>query len=944
MPSKRTSNAAKKTTGGARKGTAQKRGTGSSRTASARLTPMQGDILGVVLAVAAVAMLVSIVAPSSAVVTAAVHAALTLAFGVGAPLVPVALFLFAMTFFLGDERPVSGHVAGGLALIVAAVLAMLSLNVEGAAADPALVFDEGVATSAGGYVGGAVAWVLLTLVGTVVGNVVLVGVVLAGLVVCGFSISGAVARVRERASEAWARHRERAEERREQAIIDAVAAEEQSAQREDAQGGAADAGASGGGASQPSLFDETGEATTSYIGARKTSVLKRRQAQAGDTPPTQKAPAPTVELPWDEGAPAGGADAAASTASAAPASHLRDVPEGATVVLVGEDRPLDPAVIDPAALDQTLVSPAPEPAPGPAEGSQAGSADGAGAKAGEGAGTVPGFLRGTRRRKGAAAATTAAEAGAAAADAAAVTGDAPAPSDPADAAPAGEAVRIAPAPRAARPGDGDASYELPPLSILRVNADSASSFASESELAATAARLQATLEEFNSTSRVTGWVAGPSVTTFKVSMGEGERVSKIVNLQDDIALSLAARSVRIFAPIPGTSLVGVEIPNEKAQPVYLADVLPYATGGPLECAFGRDSEGRPIVVDLAGLPHLLVAGTTGSGKSVLLNSIIMSMLMRATPEQVRLIMVDPKRVEFTSYAGLPHLYVPVVTEPRQAASALQWGVTEMERRLKVFEHYKVRDIATYNRNVDGDKYAQMDNPPAHMPYFVIVIDELADLMMVAGKDVESSIVRIAQLGRAAGIHLVVATQRPSADVVTGLIRANIDNRVALSVDNSLNSRIILDQKGAEQLLGRGDMLVKLRGKKPRRAQGCMVSDEEIEAAVAHIKGQVSADYHEDILTAVVPTTPGGAGPEAPKDEDPLLWEAAGIVVDSQLGSTSGLQRALSVGYARAGRIMDMLEAKGVVGPANGSKPREVLLDKDGLEDLKAAEAAYREVV
>ena len=925
MPSKRTSNAAKKTTGGARKGTAQKRGTGSSRTASARLTPMQGDILGVVLAVAAVAMLVSIVAPSSAVVTAAVHAALTLAFGVGAPLVPVALFLFAMTFFLGDERPVSGHVAGGLALIVAAVLAMLSLNVEGAAADPALVFDEGVATEAGGYVGGAVAWVLLTLVGTVVGNVVLVGVVLAGLVVCGFSISGAVARVRERASEAWARRRERAEERREQAIIDAVAAEEEAARREAAQ---AVQGAPGGGAAQPSLFDETGEATTSYIGARKTSVLRRRQVAPGDTSPTQQAPAPTAELPWDEGTPAGGADAgAAAAAQTAPASHLRDVPEGATVVLVGEDRPLDPAVIDPAALDRTVVAPAPEPAPGPAEGSQAGPGDGGGAKAAEGAGTVPGFLRGTRRRKGASGA-----AGAAAAATAA------------DAAPAGEAVRIAPAPRAARPGDGDASYELPPLSILRVNADSASSFASEAELAATAARLQATLEEFNSTSRVTGWVAGPSVTTFKVSMGEGERVSKIVNLQDDIALSLAARSVRIFAPIPGTSLVGVEIPNEKAQPVYLADVLPYATGGPLECAFGRDSEGRPIVVDLAGLPHLLVAGTTGSGKSVLLNSIIMSMLMRATPEQVRLIMVDPKRVEFTSYAGLPHLYVPVVTEPRQAASALQWGVTEMERRLKVFEHYKVRDIATYNKNVDGDKYAQMDNPPAHMPYFVIVIDELADLMMVAGKDVESSIVRIAQLGRAAGIHLVVATQRPSADVVTGLIRANIDNRVALSVDNSLNSRIILDQKGAEQLLGKGDMLVKLRGKKPRRAQGCMVSDEEIEAAVAHIKGQVSADYHEDILTAVVPTTPGGAGPEAPKDEDPLLWEAAGIVVDSQLGSTSGLQRALSVGYARAGRIMDMLEAKGVVGPANGSKPREVLLDKDGLEDLKAAEAAYREVV
>ena len=238
----------------------------------------------------------------------------------------------------------------------------------------------------------------------------------------------------------------------------------------------------------------------------------------------------------------------------------------------------------------------------------------------------------------------------------------------------------------------------------------------------------------------------------------------------------------------------------------------------------------------------------------------------------------------------------------------------------------------------------MENPPKHMPYFVIVIDELADLMMVAGKDVESSIVRIAQLGRAAGIHLIVATQRPSADVVTGLIRANIDNRVALSVDNSINSRIILDQKGAEQLLGKGDMLVKLRGKKPRRAQGCWVSDEEIEQTVRFVREQVVADYHEDILTAVVPNTPGAPGePGGAKDDDPLVWEAARIVVESQLGSTSSLQRALSVGYARAGRIMDMLEAKGVVGPANGSKPRDVLLDKDGLEELRVQEAAYREV-
>ena len=427
-------------------------------------------------------------------------------------------------------------------------------------------------------------------------------------------------------------------------------------------------------------------------------------------------------------------------------------------------------------------------------------------------------------------------------------------------------------------------------------------------------------------------------------MGEGERVNKITNLTDDIALSLAARSVRIFAPIPGTSLVGIEIPNRETQPVYLGDLMPYVKGGPLEGAFGRDSEGKPVVVDIASLPHLLVAGTTGSGKSVFLNGLVMTMLMRATPEELRLIMVDPKRVEFTFYEGLPHLYVPVVTDAHKAASALQWAVTEMERRLKVFQHYKVRDIITYNRNVDGDKYAEMDNPPKHMPYFVIVIDELSDLMMVAGKDVESSIVRIAQLGRAAGIHLIVATQRPSADVVTGLIKANIDNRVALSVDNGMNSRIILDQNGAERLLGHGDMLYKLRGQRPKRAQGCFVSQDEVEQVVAFIKEHRDADYHEDILTVVSPNEPGVPGvPGAASADDPLIWEAAQLVVDSQLGSTSGLQRALSVGYARAGRIMDMLEAKGVVGPANGSKPRDVLLDKDGLEELCNAESQYGEV-
>ena len=865
MPSNRSKNAPKKNSGA--------RGS-SSRASKAAQTPergsVTGDLVGIALAVVAIAMVVSIVAPSSAVITSAVGNGLELAFGAGAILFPLALLAFSATFFVEDGTLVSGRIAAGLTLVVLAVLAMLSLNLPGAESMPESVVSATVVKGAGGYVGGFIALALLRFLGVIVGNVVLVGLVVTGIVICGFSISDAVSRINSRLALAGELHRARAEAKAQERELAAQAGD---ATRERAPKGRRGKGE----VPQASLFDETGEGETTFIGDRKTSVLRRRGKAAG---------------------------AEAATAADVPGAPVESSADGTSLFDV--DLPWDEPLDDEGEPAQTKLLKGRRKSRGrKAQGEAA--ADAAedstdGAKA-----AVPDFLAGVKGERV----------------------HVPAP------APAGDKI--------SRPGDTQADYELPPLSILRKNDVTDSSYADDSELAKTAQRLQGTLEEFGLTSRVTGWIAGPSVTTFKISMGEGERVSKIVNLEDDITLSLAAKSVRIFAPIPGTSLVGIEIPNEKPQPVFLSDVLPYAQGGPLECAFGRDSEGKPIVVDLAGLPHLLVAGTTGSGKSVLLNAIIMSMLMRSTPEQVRLIMVDPKRVEFTGYAGLPHLYVPVVTEPRQAASALQWGVTEMERRLKVFEHYKVRDIKTYNGNVDGGKYSDMENPPKHMPYFVIVIDELADLMMVAGKDVESSIVRIAQLGRAAGIHLIVATQRPSADVVTGLIRANIDNRVALSVDNALNSRIILDQKGAEQLLGRGDMLVKLRGKKPRRAQGCWVSDEEIEQTVAFVREQVTADYHEDILTAVVPNTPGAPGAEVGKDDDPLVWEAARIVVESQLGSTSGLQRALSVGYARAGRIMDMLEAKGVVGPANGSKPREVLLDKEALEDLKVQEAAYREV-
>ena len=389
--------------------------------------------------------------------------------------------------------------------------------------------------------------------------------------------------------------------------------------------------------------------------------------------------------------------------------------------------------------------------------------------------------------------------------------------------------------------------------------------------------------------------------------------------------------------------MGIEIPNRSRQNVSFGDILPYVKGGPLEFALGRDAEGTPMVADLAKMPHLLIAGTTGSGKSVVISSILMSLLMRTFPEDVRLIMIDPKRVEFAPYDGLPHLYVPVVTEPKQAASALQWAVSEMERRLKIFERIGVRKISTFNDKQAAGEFDHYDNPPVKMPYLVIVIDELSDLMMVAGKDVEASIVRIAQLGRAAGIHMIVATQRPSSNVVTGLIKANITNRIGLTVATGIDSRVILDQTGAEKLLGQGDMLFsRVDWGKPKRIQGCYVSDEEIVDVVGFVKEQSTADYHEEILSAVAPAmvSGGGAGSSSGDsgDDDPLLWDAARIVVESQLGSTSGLQRRLKVGYARAGRIMDMLEEKGVVGPPDGSKPREVLLDPEGLAELESLEA------
>ena len=500
-----------------------------------------------------------------------------------------------------------------------------------------------------------------------------------------------------------------------------------------------------------------------------------------------------------------------------------------------------------------------------------------------------------------------------------------------------------------RPEQG---FELPPFELLATSTDPEKDLATDSELQETGACLQETLEDFNIMAKVVGWVAGPTVTLFKVDLPAGVRVSRVTALEDDIALALAAPGVRIFAPIPGTNYVGIEVPNRTRQTVLLGDVIKDAAPGPLQIAIGKDVEGHCIVSDLAKMPHLLIGGTTGSGKSVSINAMIMSILMRATPSEVRFIMIDPKRVEFTPYNGIPHLYVPVVTEPKEAASALSWGVAEMERRLKVFSKVGARNIGQYNAKVQAAqaeaKAAQEageDLPENELgdelPYIVIIIDELADLMMNVGKEVEFSISRIAQLARAAGIHLIVATQRPSTNVVTGLIKANITNRIAFNVASGIDSRVILDTPGAENLIGLGDLLLsKPEYAKPMRIQGCYVSEDEINAVVEKLRSQGEPEYHSEILSTNLITLgscPSDASGGTCADDDPLIWEAAELVVSSGLGSTSNIQRRLKVGYSRAGRIMDMLEDKGVVGPPNGSKPREVLVDAMELETLKAFE-------
>lgn len=436
--------------------------------------------------------------------------------------------------------------------------------------------------------------------------------------------------------------------------------------------------------------------------------------------------------------------------------------------------------------------------------------------------------------------------------------------------------------------------------------------------------LEETLSSFGVEAKVVEVNQGPVITRYELEPAPGVKVSKIVSLADDLALSLAAPDVRIEAPIPGKARVGIEVPNKEVSAVYFRELIedPEFTkkDGKLVFALGRDIAGVPAYADLSKMPHLLIAGATGSGKSVCLNTIIASLLFRATPQQVRMIMVDPKRVELTCYEGIPHLMGPVVTDPKQAAQILHWAVEEMEERYSKFAALGVRNMERYNQQVAG-------NPELLMPYLVVIIDELADLMMVAAPQVEEGICRLAQMARAAGIHLLIATQRPSVDVITGLIKANITSRIAFAVSSQVDSRTILDMAGAERLLGKGDMLFHPTGlPKPMRLQGAFISDQEVEALVSYWLQQGEPQYDEELVEAMEKPT----GIDEEQEEDELFGEALQLVVEAGSASVSLLQRRLRVGYARAGRIVDQLEAKGLIGPSEGSKPRRVLASAEDL--------------
>ena len=489
------------------------------------------------------------------------------------------------------------------------------------------------------------------------------------------------------------------------------------------------------------------------------------------------------------------------------------------------------------------------------------------------------------------------------------------------------------------------AYQYPPVTLLDQNSDDNYTEVG-AELRNNSRRLAQTITSFGVDAKPGDVVHGPSVTRYEFTLDQGVKLSKLTNLADDIALALGSGGVRI-APIPNkSSVVGIEVPNRVVTAVRIRDVIDSRAFAEhksrVAFAVGKDIGGNCIVGDIAKLPHVLIAGTTGSGKSVCTNSLIVSLLYKSTPEEVRFIMVDPKMVELAPYNGIPHLLIPVVTDPKKAAGALQWAVYEMMKRYKLFSENGVKDLAGFNA------LAQRNEELKKMPTVVVVIDELADLMLVAAKEVEESICRVAQMGRAAGMHLVIATQRPSSDVITGLMKANIPSRIAFAVASSLESRIILDTTGAEKLVGKGDMLyAPLGAGKPTRVQGCFITPEEIERVVDYVKQSGEAEYSQDVMDkieqAVKEKEKGGKSAGAPEPagespDDELLTAAVDVVLETGQASVSMLQRRLKLGYARAARLVDQMEERGYVGPFEGSKPRQLLIDKAKWQELKMAKA------
>jgi S-DNA-T family DNA segregation ATPase FtsK/SpoIIIE len=893
-------------------------------------------LLGIFIAIVAIAIFIAVIAPGDAILSRGISDFFKMIIGVGAYIFPFALLIWAASFFI--ERGVAASTARlgiGLTIILLSVLAILGLTTPSAAQSPDGIFLQAHLMTHGGYVGGGIAWALLKLVGEGIAYVILIGLIVVGIVLIGFSITGLVERI-----QIWIQ--ERMEARSEARQLSAYDVNGRANNRHSKR------------LQQDELMSATARLSN---GIGKTAVLGDEYPQGGragqdrDYADSDFGYSQYEDVNWDP------RDWDGKTwASEYGVPYDEDL--GSTRRVYGDNNYGEAALEDDANLEAAHVQRGTTPK-NTASSRQA-----------------SGLTKKSQSSKTSQSKTTADEG----ADKTAVS---------------------------------DIPFELPDPAMLKASRSRLTSKAGENELRRTAAELQSTIEEFGIDAKVEGWVAGPTVTLFKLSLGEGVRLNRINSLADDIALALAAPAVRIFSPIPGTTLVGIEVPNANRSFVLLGDVLPDAPAGPLQLAVGKDVEGDSIVANLEKMPHLLIGGTTGSGKSVAINSMIMSVLMNATPAQVRMILIDPKMVELSLYNDIPHLYVPVVTDAQKAASALAWGVIEMERRLKLFQSVGVKNISQYNEYIrrqlaeiekqraaeaakaekaaakaaeaaakaaevardnaiteadealkdfenqqgETESYNEEDASalstkedannreqeelPVEMPLVLIVIDELADLMMVAGKEVETSISRLAQLARAAGLHLIIATQRPSTNVITGLIKANIVNRIAFNVASGIDSRVILDSPGAEDLIGNGDLLFsRPEYGKPQRIQGCFVSEPEIESVVDYLKTQAAPEYREDILSTAVAGLSITSLDSGGGDDDPLIWEAADIVVTTQFGSTSTLQRRLKVGYARAGRIMDMLEQKGIVGPPNGSKPREVLYDDVlDLESLKAIEQA-----